>query len=158
MAKIADEIVKANRLSKTELEDFDGSVEGLNAYLEKLGLSWQDVEFVGSEYELTDKNDLVDVPIFLIQWMFKNSEEYPDSQYAVVHGIRVNDGSKFVFADGSTGIRDQLETVSTRRTAAGLDASQQGLAVRKGLVRSDYPAGLGRDGKERPAGTTYYLG
>jgi len=153
------EVVEYTRLSKDELSELGTSQEELEAFLATLGLSIDEALFIASDYELADKADLVGIPLFVIQWDFKVSEEYA-GEYAVIHAARMDDGRKIVFADGSLGIRDQLANVTFKRKDAGTSprAYQAGLAVPKGLVRSDYPAGKGLDGNDRPAGTTYYLG
>lgn len=153
------EIEQYTRLSNEELANLGTSQEELEAFLASIGLTVDEAMFVASDFELTDKADLVGIPLFVIQWTFRDSAEYGGT-YAVVHGVRMDDGHKIVFADGGLGICEQLTIVTLKRTEAKTNpkAFQAGLAVPKGLVRSDYPAGIGRDGTERPAGTTYYLG
>jgi hypothetical protein len=153
------EVVEYTRLSNEELSGLGTSQEELEAFLQSLGITIEEALFVASDFALTEKNDLVGVPLFIIQWTHNTSEEY-GGLYSVIHAVRMDDSTKVVFADGSTGIHEQLQIVTMKRREAGVPvkAHQAGVAVKNGLVRSDYPAGIGRDGNERPAGTTYYLG
>jgi hypothetical protein len=153
------EVVEYTRLSNEELAGLGTSQEELEAFLATLGLTIDEALFVASDFALTEKSELVGVPLFIIQWVVNTSEEY-GGLYSVVHAVRMDDATKVVFADGSTGIHDQLQIVTMKRKDAKVPARawQAGVAVPNGLVRSDYPAGIGRDGNERPAGTTFYLG
>ena len=157
----SDNIVPAAAfMSRQDLERFPVTPEEIRAYIENLGLSAEDTVFRASEYDLTDKNDLIGVPLFIIQWEEKPSEEY-GGMYVVVHAIRTDTQEKIVFADGGTGIAAQLLGVIERRRELGLteEAWRHALSVPKGLVRSDYDAHVSNlTGATVPAGTTYYLG
>ncbi len=147
-------------LTKQELEAFPTTPAEIQAYLERLGLAPEDVDYRSSEYDLTDKADLVGVPLFLVQWEEKVSQDY-GGFYVVVHAIRQDNGDKIVFADGGTGIAAQLIGLIEKRTIQGLvpEAWRHGLMVKKGLVRSDYDSHESKaTGEIVPAGTTYYLG
>lgn len=161
MAKTTDEIVPAGAfMSKEALENFPTTPDEIRAYIERIGLSAEDTVFRASEYDLTDKADLVGVPLFLIQWEEKPSQEF-GGMYVVAHGIRTDTAEKVVFADGSTGIAAQLIDVIRKREEAGHpeEAWRHALSVPKGLVRSDYDSHVSNTtGEVMPAGTTYYLG
>lgn len=159
------EIEPYKRLTQSQLADIGTDAQSIEAFLADIGLTPGAALYAGSEWALTDKADLVEVPLFLVEWWWKASDSYKGkggspSEFAIVRGIRTDTGDKVVFTDGGTGVSFQLTEVTRNREQAPTDprAFQAGLAVPKGLTRSDYGPGLDVDGNERPGGTTYYLG
>lgn len=96
--------------------------------------------------QLEDKNALVDVDLYIVK--FKMIEEGSYGRFVVVWTI-TRDGERYRFSDGSTGIMHQLLEFAEKTGQAG------GLAVPKGLVRSDYEYFDPQDDKMKPASTFY---
>lgn len=160
MAKNTDEIVPAEYLEKSLLENFPTTPDEIRKYIESIGLTAEDTVFRASEYDLTDKNDLVGAPLFIVQWRERVSAEY-GTPYVIVHAIRTDTGEKVVFVDGGTGISESLMSETVKREEKGLSglALRSALSVPKGLTRSDYDAHTSpTTGEMIPGGTTYYLG
>lgn len=63
------------------------------------------------DFELTDKNDLVNYPFVIIEVLVKESLKFK-GDYVVCRCVD-RDGNKIVFADGSTGIKDQIVELLT---------------------------------------------
>lgn len=102
---------------------------------------------------LKNKDTLVEVPFFILEWRF-NESEFSDVDF-VSAMVMTKNGDKFVLNDGSTGIATQLATVTAIRKDNGHSHPQAGLMVKNGLRKSVYQY-VDNDGKPRPA-TTYYL-
>jgi len=136
-------------VSADVLDHFDPS--NIDAFIEALGLTEEDLTFEGDPYPLADKSDLVDVPMFFVQWDFGYSDNF-QVDYVSAKAIRMDTGEKVTVFDSGTGIYQQLNRITEFRMKQGHAAVRQGLRV-KGLRKSDYPAN-----GERPAGTTFYLG
>ena len=68
-------------------------------------------------------------------------------------------GEKVSFTDGSTGIKDQLQNVTSQRMTRGHAFPTAGLLVMGGLVRSDYTVKIpNKNGELVPTpATTFYL-
>lgn len=147
-------------LSSADLELLDLSPEGIEAWLSDIGLTAEDVRFEASSFNVVAKEDLVDVPLVLVQWRHRPSEEYPGTTYVIVHAVRTDTGEKIIFTDSGAGINEQLTVVTSKRQDAGMNElqSRAGLAVVNGLVRSDYGPHLNKQGEEVSGGTTFYLG
>jgi hypothetical protein len=90
---------------------------------------------------VVEKADLVGVPMVITAWRQKASDM---GEYVIVNAATPN--GKVVFADGSTGIKEQL---------IKFDVVGKPIVVPKGLRRSDYTY-KDDEGKAIPA-TTYYL-
>lgn len=158
-AKTEEMIVEPNDvfMSRDALDSFDAS--NVADWLENLGLSEEDLQVAGSDWELTDKDDLVDLPFVIVEWEHKPSQQF-GGMYAIVRAVIPESGAKVVFADGGSGVASQLLKTSTERRDKGLPSNtwQHGLNVKHGLTRSDYDAHTSNvTGEVVPAGTTYYL-
>lgn len=151
IAKLEDDARNAVALNQQELASFDATPEGVKAFIESLGLSASDLEYQGDPYPLAEKAELVDVPLFFVQWDFGFSTNF-SHEYVNVKAIRLDTGAKVSIFDTGVGIFEALNQVTDHRIEQGLSAVRQGLQVAGGLRRSDYPAT-----DTRPAGTTYYL-
>lgn len=105
---------------------------------------------IDDRLKVDNKDDLIGVPLVIIDWEFKPSDMGKD--YAFVT-VKTQEGTR-VFADGGTGIPDQLE----RYKAKLLDSGARFIYVPNGLRKSDYVAKVVVDGEEKriPA-TTYYF-
>lgn len=102
--------------------------------------------------EQVDKADLVNVAMIIFDWTFKTSET---GDYVIVRA-KTQDGT-IVFADGSTGIKDQLLKYQTRLEKAREEGTQwSGLYVPRGLRYSDYTYTDPNTGDKSPA-RTYYI-
>lgn len=138
-------------VSTDVLERFDPA--NIDAFVEALGLTQEDLVFNGDPYPIVeDKTELVDVPLFLVQWDFGFSQRF-QADYVSAKAIRLDTGEKCTIFDSGTGIYAQLDKVTNYRMRQGHAAVRQGLSIGKGLQKSEYPAN-----DQRPAGTTFYLG
>lgn len=133
--------------SKTELDTVNtvkqalGSVDDfgqLLAYLKANDIPLENVEDYGDGVKLTPKEQLIDKPLVIVEWVTKDSDEY-GSTYTVARGM-TQDGIKFAFADGSSGINRQLEEIALKRHEKGITgpAVRQALYVPRGLTVSKY--------------------
>lgn len=91
--------------------------------------------------EVVEKENLIGIPMVITDWVRKMSDM---GEYVVVRAATPN--GKVVFADGSTGIKEQLIKFS-------IDGKP--ILVPKGLRKSDYTY-KDEEGKAIPA-TTFYL-
>lgn len=134
------------------------TMKDVDAILEMIGAEVDDFSEYGSGFAITDKATLVGVPLKILEWRFNSGDMGGFVSFAAVTG----DGRKVIVNDGSTGIRNQLETVTIQRRAKGAVFPQHGLNVPHGLTRSDYTKLL--PNPQRPdelvetRATTYYLG
>lgn len=92
---------------------------------------------------LDNKDVLVGVPFYVIDWVFHDGDF---GNFATAQ-VMTNAGDKFLLNDGSTGIADQLRMTQDRKGIVPFLAA-------KGLRRSDYEKEI--DGKITKA-TTYYI-
>lgn len=116
-------------------------------------LTGHEVETVasyGEGFEQVEKDELVGVPHFIIEWR-EVSGTY--GVFVVVKAI-TESNRKVLYVDGSTGIQAQLRAIADEREANNSPAPQTGLMVGGGLKLSTYTAVV--DGKDTPA-RTYYL-
>lgn len=95
-----------------------------------------------------DKENLVGKPLIIFDWQFKESAL---GEYVIVRA-KTQTGT-VVFADGSTGVRDQLAKYQTRLAKSGDKFS--GLYVPRGLRSSTYMTKT--DKGEDVQATTYYI-
>lgn len=100
---------------------------------------------------LIEKDTLVGVPFLVLDVKFRLSSFDDDGFYATVRGIDKNN-RKFVFADGSVGIAQQLAFLADKFNQRG------GFFIPNGLDRSEYETTKIIDGKEKKIqATTFYL-
>lgn len=136
------------------IADFDSAQK----MFESAGVAVENFEDYGTGFKiLDDKNRLVHVPLFLVEWRF-NEGKYGDSFVSIAAVSK--HGDKFIINDGSTGIRDQLRLVTQQRIAKKHPTPQAGLLVNDGLRRSDYEVDLPdpKTGELKPTpASTFYL-
>ena len=137
--------------------DVPDSLRGITTWQEAAAyvtaVTGHDVETVasyGEGFEQIDKDELVGVPHFIIEWR-EVSGTY--GTFTVVKAITEHN-RKVLYVDGSTGIQAQLRAIADEREANNFPAPQTGLMVGGGLKLSSYTAVI--DGKDTPA-HTYYL-
>lgn len=108
-------------------------------------------EELGDGFTEIEKDDLVGVRCIFTDWTFRFSDKYTregePTEWVRVRGIDQN-GRKFWFADGSTGIYAQLRKLTNRT------GKREALYVHDGLVRSDYTY-TDEKGNSSPASTFY---
>lgn len=106
-------------------------------------------DFQAGQWELIkDKDKLLDVPFIIAGAQFYEGSKGPRG-FVSVRAFK-EDGTKIVFVDGGTGIRDQIESFITKNGPTALI----GKMCRNGLRKSDY---FYVDGDPTTAATTYYL-
>jgi len=132
LAKTPDDAVKA--FTQLGFDVFDKEADGI------LSLEIWD-----------DKSKLISVPFLILEWRF-NTGDIGDF---VSVEFMLQDGTKGVFNDGSTGILRQLQQLTLVRTESNHPSPTAGRFVSKGLRVSRYQAEM-QDGSMRAA-ETYYL-
>lgn len=136
-----------------EINSFDDAMRIMAEY----GVQVDDAAMeVGDSFiKIDDKNRLVDTPCLFMSWDFVQGEF---GKFVTVRTVAQHaDGSvgKYVFIDGSTGICKDLWDYSQSH-----GGKTGGLAVRGGLVRSDYTVMLEdkTTGElKESAATTFYV-
>lgn len=101
------------------------------------------------DVRLVEKEQLVGKTFIITDWVEKDTGQY-DNPFVIVHVTTPTD-EHLVFTDGSTGIRDQLNTY-----LAKMGGTKQPIYVPKGLRVSNYIYHDELSGKDIPA-TTYYI-
>ena len=174
---------KSKSITKTDIENaeltrsdsaFDdadlASVGSFSDAMELLSASGLIAEDFASSYgtgftvlDTKDKARLVGVDFMILEWAFNTGENGEFVSAAIV----TEPGEKLILNDGSTGIRDQLRTVTATRLARGVPHADAYKALLvKGLRESTYPTLDGKpltkgqiaDGvKPDGRGTTFYL-
>lgn len=149
-------LIEANKrvLSEDTLRNIHSLNDAFRA-LEIEGISAEDYADYGTGFDVLDsdnKSRLLKVPFAILEWTFTkgNFGEY------VACVVVTEDGGKYILLDGSTGIREQLRSVTRQRIAKGLGCPQQGLIVRKGLRVSEYDY-VDPKTHETSKAKTYYL-
>ena len=133
-------------------DDALGNITSFDDAMNALAVAPEDVNEYGNGFDIVeDKRTLIGVPFVVLQWRFSEG----DYGVFVSAAIVTEDGRKLILNDGSTGIREFLETVTRKRVASGHQYPRAGLTARKGLRVSDYEF-IGDDGKAKPASTFYF--
>lgn len=94
-------------------------------------------DVLADEWPVIDKKRLVNVPFLAVTWNISAPESSETGQYIVVRGITRN-GDRFRFADGSTGIMQQLVKLTKERKDDNHPAQNAGLLCEMGLTVSKY--------------------
>lgn len=114
-----------------------GSWAEAEAYFAGKGIAVSFGEEISDGFEKVsdeDKTKFVKVPILILDW-----ERMPGDMgmFATIRFI-TQEGKRYRMSDGSTGIYDQLTRIEVEREKLGHPAPTQGLAVRRGLRKSEY--------------------
>src|ERR1700743_2716465 len=97
---------KAIEFGKYEQMQFDGN--DAEAFLEALGLPAEQLEFRGESFPLAEsKDDLVVVPIVVLDWQFGFSSSY-GVDYVQVRAVRMDAHEKLTIFDTGAGIYRSL--------------------------------------------------
>lgn len=133
------------------------SVEAVEAFLAANDIAVESLDDYGSGFAVLDNKDsLIGKRFIVIGWQFRQSKQYGNP--FVVAFCMTDDGDRFIVVDGSTGINKQLREITDDRISRGRPNAQQGLAVPRGLKRSDYTTEVTVNGKTSEIeATTYYL-
>lgn len=149
------EIEKPQNVPSAVDDSFLAEIDGFQSALSMLdnaGIGYESISDYGSGFVILDNKDrLIGVPFVAIEWRF-NSGDFGEFVSAA---IVTKNGEKLILNDGSTGIREQFQTVTAQRVSKGHGTPQNGLYVHGGLTRSDYTY-TDEKGQETPA-RTYYL-
>jgi len=120
-------------------DDLLGAIETVDdalALFEQEGID--SLDDYGAGFQVVDKDTLVNVPMVLIQWVFRYGREF-GSAMVVGFGVTKNN-ERVIFTDGSeTGIRRQLEDVTKARVARNHPNPQAGLVIKRGVKRDEFP-------------------
>ena len=126
VVRIDDSTLRSWQNIEDALNEFEQ--EGMPVYLAH--------EVIGSGYQVTDKKDLVNIGMLLVNWRFTHGEQ---GDFVVVTAItKESPVRRVIFTDGSTGVRNQLMNETKRRAEMGIPHLNAGLLVNKGLVDSEY--------------------
>lgn len=150
----AEVATRPARLSDDELAGIQ-SFEDAIALLKSSGLAPATITDFGNGFEvLEDKRQLLKVPFLILSWAFNNGDH---GDFVTMYVVTDN-GRKLVVNDGSTGIREQLVSISEKRlTEFGGDITKahSGLYCPKGLRISEYVYVNDKGDKSNAA--TFYL-
>lgn len=136
------------------------SVDDLDAYFADQGGI---IEFKGSPFTLIRKEDkgmLEDRPFTVVDTRWYESKQYGNLVVAVMilTDEAINGENKFLFNDGSTGVRQQMEAMVTHTKRRG------GFRCPRGLKPSNYKVwdktdldGNPMEGAKEIEATTYYI-
>lgn len=166
MGKAADQAKPAAEVMKvTQARQFsDADLAALASWddiaiaVREKALETVDISDFGTGFEVLDKKDkarLVEEPFAILDWRF-NPGDFGESFVSML--VLTQAGKKYVVNDGGTGIRQQMQTLTSQLAAKlGVDEDKARAVVKcpKGLTRSDYQYVDG-DGEKKPA-TTFYL-
>jgi len=108
------------------------SAEDVQKLFESAGLALTSASDLGDGFALTEKDRLVGTPFIALQWKEHMGDFGPFVAVHVVTRDAVDGQSKFVFVDGSSGIREQLAYLQDKTKRNG------GLVCNKGLRTSEY--------------------
>ena len=148
------EVIEA-QLTNRELMEISADEQSLRELIESWGLAPSDL-IIGDAYPLAEKDDLIGVPLALVQWKFGTSRNF-GSEYVQIKAVRMDTQSKVGIFDSGLGIYGALNELTDARIAAGKPA-YNGAIVQKGLTKSEYPPKFDENGvMVRPAGVTYYF-
>lgn len=128
-------------------------IVGMNLDPNYLPESWDDVaKLYGDEvveyrepWEVVKKETLVGVPFMIYQFDFREGSY---GEMAIVKAV-LQDGTRVLFVDGSSGLREQLAAMKGSGRVGGIMCP-------KGLRVSEYLYDNSTTGKQEPA-KTYYL-
>lgn len=153
--------IPADKFNLTKFENIEvlpDSWDSALAFMKENGVTIDNAAAVLPEdFPLIEKKDLVNVPLALFNWTISDpndSNNKGDGQYLVVRGI-TQGGKRFRFADGSTGIYQQLVKLTAQRIRDGYVTPNAGLIVEKGLTKSEYT--YTDDKGKKSAAVTFYL-
>lgn len=157
---VSTEIAKPNNSATVFTDDTLATMTDFNsvkAIFDSAQVAIESFDEYGTGFKVVEKDTLIGVPMILVEWRFNNGK-YGEVFVSVAAVTKHNE--KVIFNDGSTGIRQQLQTVTRQRTEKQHSTPQAGLLVENGLTRSDYEVDLPdpKTGelKATPA-STYYL-
>jgi hypothetical protein len=146
----------------------DDMLAGLSGYkdaaamLDASGVAAESVADYGTGFRVVDKATLIGVPFLILEWRF-NEGDYARGFVSVAAITKHDD--KVIFNDGSTGVRDQLATVTKQRIKKGHAHPTAGLICENGLSRTTYYANSKtgetssrpQDGADWGPASTFYL-
>lgn len=151
--------------SEDELANIGSFADAVSLINDTFGgdVARESISDYGSGFRLVDKSELVGVPFLILEWMF-NEGDFSDDGFVTVYAV-TNKDDRVIFNDGSTGVRDQLRTVTSQRVKNAHPNPQIGLACEGGLTVSNYyrhedTGVISRrkpDGKGWIPAATYYL-
>ena len=132
----------SNTIAKTTTFN-DEALAGISTFVDAAelmkaaGIPVESITDYGTGFKLvTDNATLVGVGLLILQWKF-NEGKFGEAGFVSVEAVTKHN-EKVIFNDGSTGIRDQLRTVTAQRQAKDHSHPQAGLVVEGGLTASEY--------------------
>lgn len=139
----------------SEVKSFDDVLALFNLS----GIVAESMKDYGAGFDMVEKSTLVGVDFMAVQWRFIDGDFGDSGDKFVYVQAMTKHGEKVSFTDGSTGIKDQLQNVTSQRMTRGHAFPTAGLLVMGGLVRSDYTVKIpNKNGELVPTpATTFYL-
>lgn len=127
------------------------SPQDLIAYFARLGVDVASADDGIISIDVVDKETLIGKPFVMEEWRINASGKFG----TFVSVVAMDDnGKRFVFNDGSTGVAVQLAELSAYREAHNHPMPYNGRYVKHGLRVSEYTY-TDDNGKETPAKTFY---
>lgn len=153
----------------SQIDSFEAAVALVSANYGKGELIEQVADYGTGFMVLVDNSKLIGVPFVIVQWAFNEGDFGLFASAEIVTKSPITDngitGSKWIVNDGSTGIFRQLQSVTHARTRAGRADTHAGLAVPRGLTKTEYffnedtkeTAARPGEGKGWKPASTHYL-
>lgn len=158
MSSTSTEIATVENAPTVFTDSILAKIDGWDAVAEMFesnGIAVERMSDYGTGFKVTDKDKLIGVPLFLVEWRFNSSSKFLDKSGKPLVFVSVaavtKSGDKVIFNDGSTGIKDQLVMVTEQRQERSHPTPQCGLLIEEGLKPSDYTLDDGNSAR------TYYL-
>ena len=104
------------------------------ALLDRMEVAPESASDYGTGFKVVDKATLVGVPFLILEWRFSQGDFGP---FVSVSAVTKHD-DKVIFNDGSSGVRQQLQTVTDQRRERGHAHPQAGLVCEEGLTKTSY--------------------
>lgn len=126
------------------------TMEHASEYLGATGSALEDLKEYGTGFVLLeDKDRLVSTAFAILEWRFNKGE---NGTFVTVYAI-TDDGNKFIFNDGSSGVCRQLFRITEKRVERGEANPRRGIYCSYGLRKNTYNR---KDDPSKTA-TTYHL-
>lgn len=125
--------------------------EAIRVVQREFGGTILSTELRGNEFERAIKDALIGTPFIILEYGFTASDQYGQGkEFSWVRAMRMDNGERIAFADGSTGIYAQLRDLADKTDQYG------GVMCRNGLRVSRYDKTLD-DGTVIQDAETYYI-
>lgn len=162
-AQTGTDVAKASLFNDEQLANIKGYKDAA-ALLVDAGVTPEFISDYGTGFKVvSDKSVLIGRPFLILSWRF-NEGDFGDKGFVSAEIVTDQD-EKFILNDGSTGIRDQLATVTSQRVSRKHSTPYAGLVCANGLTKTNYfynettqeTSSKAREGKGWVSAATFYL-